>query len=89
MSGTYNGYLDTAKHIYFTVADSGGSASLSFTGAVRADGSLAGTFCQIDQGGSCMSNGIFGVWDVAPVTPPRSSTTQGGFVQVGSLSTHA
>ena len=71
MSGTYNGYLDTAKHIYFTVTDSGGSASLSFTGAVRADGSLAGTFCQIDQGGSCMSNGIFGVWNVAPVTPPR------------------
>jgi len=32
MSGTYNGYLDTAKHIYFTVVASGGSAPLSFTG---------------------------------------------------------
>ena len=44
MSGTYNGYLDTAKHIYFTVVASNGSAPFSFTGAVRADGCLAGIF---------------------------------------------
>jgi serine/threonine protein kinase len=74
MSGTYNGYLDTSNHIYFTVAASGGSVSLNFSGAVQADGKLTGSFCQIDQSGICMSNGIFGVWSVAPGTPPRSST---------------
>jgi eukaryotic-like serine/threonine-protein kinase len=82
MSGTYNGYLDTSNHIYFTAAASEGSAPLNFSGSVQADGRLGGTFCEIDQGGLCMSNGIFGVWSVAPATPPRSSTTQKGFARV-------
>ena len=68
-SETYSGILDTAKRIYFTVAASSSSAPLYFTGAVRADGNLVGTFCQIDKGGQCTSNGEYGLWSVAPGTP--------------------
>jgi eukaryotic-like serine/threonine-protein kinase len=66
INGTYNGFLDTSKHIYFTVGASKGLAPLSFTGAVRTDGVLAGTFCEIDQDGQCTTNGVFGLWNVAP-----------------------
>ena len=69
MLGTYSGILDTAKHIYFTVEASKSRAPLYFTGSVRADGNLTGTFCQIDQGGQCISNGVYGLWSVAPGTP--------------------
>jgi serine/threonine protein kinase len=70
LRGPYSGFLDTSKHIYFTVAASRGGAPLYFWGAVQANGSLAGTFCEIDQGGQCSSNGVFGVWSVAPGTTP-------------------
>ena len=70
MSGTYSGFLDTSRHIYFTVAAGRNRAPLYFTGAVRADGNLGGTFCEIDQSGQCMSSGVFGVWSVAPATTP-------------------
>ena len=69
ISKSYSGILDTAKHIYFTVPASS-NAPLYFTGAVRADGNLVGTFCQIDKGGQCTSNGEYGLWSVAPVTAP-------------------
>src|SRR5439155_21814512 len=68
-SETYSGILDTAKRIYFTVATSSSSAPLYFTGAIRADGNLVRTFCQIDKGGQCTSNGEYGLWSVAPGTP--------------------
>lgn len=69
ISKSYSGILDTAKHIYFTVPASS-NAPLYFTGAVRADGNLVGTFCQIDKGGQCTSNGEYGLWSVAPATAP-------------------
>lgn len=70
MSGTYSGFLDTSKHIYFIVPAGSGRAPLYFWGSVGAGGNLEGSFCQIDQGGQCIPNGVFGVWSVAPGTTP-------------------
>jgi len=70
-SGMYSGFLDTSKHIYFTVAANEYPGSLYFSGAVRVDGNLMGEFCEIDQAGQCLSNGVFGVWKVAPGTAPE------------------
>ena len=70
MSGTYSGSLDTSKHIYIIVATGSGRAPLYFWGSVGAGGNLGGSFCQIDQGGQCIPNGVFGVWNVAPGTAP-------------------
>jgi serine/threonine protein kinase len=70
MNGTYSGFLDTSKHIYFTVAASRIRAPLYFMGAVRSDGNLSGTFCQIDQGGQCSINSVYGLWSVGPGTTP-------------------
>jgi serine/threonine protein kinase len=71
ISGPYSGFLDTSKHIYFTVAASRGLGPLYFYGVVQADGNLSGEFCEIDQDGQCLSNGIFGVWSVARGTAPQ------------------
>jgi len=71
ISGMYSGFLDTLKHIYFTVAASKDPGSLYFSGAVGANGILSGEFCEIDQAGQCLSNGVFGVWRVAPGTAPE------------------
>ena len=70
MSGTYSGFLDTSKHIYIIVPTGSGRAPLYFWGSVGAGGNLGGSFCQIDQGGQCIPNGVFGVWNVAPGTAP-------------------
>jgi hypothetical protein len=68
MRGTFSGFLDTSKHIiYFIEAASSGRAPLSFTGAVKADGELGGSFCAIDQSGQCIPNGVFGLWSVSPL----------------------
>ena len=70
ISGTFSGLLDTSKHIYFTVAASRNLGPLYFSGAVRADGTLSGDFCEISQDSQCLSNGVFGVWNVTPGTAP-------------------
>ena len=73
IGGTFSGFLDTSKHISFTVAASRSLAPLYFTGAIGPEGNLAGTFCEIDQDVQyiqCLSNGVFGVWNVAPGTTP-------------------
>jgi eukaryotic-like serine/threonine-protein kinase len=65
MKAPYTGFLDVATHIYFTVAASGGSASLNFTGSIQKNGILSGSFCQVDQNGQCAGS-VFGLWRVAP-----------------------
>jgi serine/threonine protein kinase len=66
MNVKYNGYFDTSNSINFIVPVSG-SAPLSFWGTLQANGNLNGTFCQIDQSNSCMSDGITGTWSAAPL----------------------
>ena len=68
VSATYSGGFLDSQHIYFIVAASRNLGPLYFTGAVRADGTLAGEFCEVDQHYNCLSSGVFGVWSVAPPT---------------------
>ena len=68
INAPYAGSTDTLKNISFTIASSSDHVSLNFTGAVQASGSLKGTFCEIDQNGQCISNGVFGLWSITPKT---------------------
>ena len=81
-NGPFTGFLDASKHIYFTVAANRGSASLYFTGSVRANGELDGSsFCQVDQSGSCIPGDVFGLWSALPdrASPvPTRSAFQAG-----------
>jgi len=70
INAPYSGFLDTSKHIYFTIAASNNSAPLYFTGAVQANGNLTGEFYAIDQNGQS-TNGVFGLWSVAPGVPVK------------------
>lgn len=63
-SGSFKGMVASAQSIQFTVADTTGRAVLSFDGALHSDGTLAGTFCTLDQAGQCGGN--YGLWSVTP-----------------------
>ena len=49
MRGNYSGYLDSSKHIFFTVPNPASGAPLYFTGTVQPAGNMEGSFCTIDQ----------------------------------------
>jgi hypothetical protein len=66
MRGSFNGYLDSSKHIFFTVTNPSGAAPLYFQGTVQSAGNLVGSFCAIDQNNACISGDAFGVWNVVP-----------------------
>jgi eukaryotic-like serine/threonine-protein kinase len=74
MSAPYTGFLDTSMRIDFTVAGSGGQASLNFKGAVQKNGALEGSFCAVDQNGGCVS-GVFGWWNVAPTASIKGTSS--------------
>jgi hypothetical protein len=67
MRGNFSGYLDSSKHIFFTVANPSGGAPLYFTGTVQSTGNMEGSFCAIDQNSACISSDAFGVWNVVLV----------------------
>jgi eukaryotic-like serine/threonine-protein kinase len=75
MKGTFQGTLDTAKHISFFVASSAGHGQLSFTGALQTDGELQGQFCAIDQNSQCIPYGVFGLWSVSPARVNMSGSS--------------
>ncbi|OLD79660.1 MAG: hypothetical protein AUG54_06130 [Ktedonobacter sp. 13_1_20CM_4_53_7] len=66
LRGDYTGYLDSSKHIFFTVANPTGGAPLYFTGKVQSAGNIEGSFCTIDQNNQCISGDAYGVWNVVP-----------------------
>jgi hypothetical protein len=69
ISAPYTGFLDTSRHIFFTVAGSRGNAPLYFQGSVQQkNGTLSGSFCAVSQDGQCIGKGVFGLWNIAPVT---------------------
>jgi hypothetical protein len=65
MQETFNGFIDTSKHITFSVA-SAPHEEIYFTGDMKPNGKLDGQFWTIDQSGNPINGGIFGVWSVAP-----------------------
>ncbi len=70
ISATYSGSFLDAQHFTFIVPASKNLGQLYFRGALQADGSLAGDFCEVDQHLQCLSSGIFGVWSVAARPAP-------------------
>ena len=64
--GTFNGSIDSSKHIQFTVKDSTGYVILSFDGHIQFDGELSGSYCSVDQDAQC--TGEYGLWSVAPAS---------------------
>ena len=67
LRGDYTGYLDSSKHIIFTVPNPASGAPLYFMGKVQPAGNIEGSFCTIDQNNQCISGAAFGVWNVVPV----------------------
>ena len=61
----FHGSLDASRHILFKVISSSGSAMLAFDGSMKADGTLAGNYCRLDQHGQC--SGEYGLWSLSPV----------------------
>ena len=67
--GFFNGTVDTARRIQFTVPGVFGNGPLHFSGIVQADGSLTGSYCSLDQTNRCNpSAGGYGTWSVKPAT---------------------
>jgi len=64
--GTFNGTIDSSKHIQFTVKDSTGHLNLSFDGIIQSDGDISGSYCSVDQNAQCTSEQ--GVWSIAPAS---------------------
>ena len=64
LRGDYTGYLNSSKHIFFTVVNNASGAQLYFTGTVQSAGNIEGSFCTIDQNNQCISGAAFGVWSV-------------------------
>jgi ATP-binding cassette, subfamily B, bacterial len=60
----FSGVIDAHEHIRFTVAEYAGQIMLAFDGSLQSDGTLAGTYCSLDQQGQCA--GEYGIWSVSP-----------------------
>ena len=65
-TGTFNGIIDSSKHLQFTVKDSAGHVILSFDGHMQSDGELSGSYCNVDHIAQC--TGEYGLWSVAPAS---------------------
>ncbi|OLB30120.1 MAG: hypothetical protein AUH05_21030 [Ktedonobacter sp. 13_2_20CM_53_11] len=62
----FQGKVDAANHIQFTVEGLNGNAPLFFAGIVHADGSLSGSYCSLGANGQCSTAaGAGGTWSVA------------------------
>jgi len=65
-SNPFQGKVDAANHIQFTVESYNRNAPLFFAGTVHADGSLSGSYCSLGANGQCSAvAGASGRWSVA------------------------
>jgi hypothetical protein len=62
--GSFQGSIDTGKHIQFSVTGNVGQATLTFEGNLLSDGSIAGTYCSMNMAGDCSD---YGIWSLVPV----------------------
>jgi len=81
--GFFNGTVDTARRIQFTVPGVFGNGPLHFSGIVQADGSLTGSYCSLDQTNRCNpSAGGYGIWNVKPATAGQASSAMRTLVRL-------
>jgi tRNA A-37 threonylcarbamoyl transferase component Bud32 len=64
--GLFRGTIDTAKHIRLTARDDAERVLLLLTGSVRSDGTILGSFCNLDERGQC--TGQYGFWSIVLVS---------------------
>ncbi|HLQ28846.1 MAG TPA: serine/threonine-protein kinase [Ktedonobacteraceae bacterium] len=65
-SNPFQGTVDTANHIQFTVQSYRGNAPLFFDGTLQSDGSLSGSYCSLGPNKQCSANaGASGTWSVS------------------------
>jgi serine/threonine protein kinase len=62
--GLFSGTLDTSQHVRLTAMDDANHVPILFSGAIRSDGTIGGSFCSLDGSGQC--TGQYGVWSVTP-----------------------
>jgi hypothetical protein len=62
----FHGSLDASRYILFKVIGPSGSTMLAFDGSMKADGTLAGSYCHLDQHGKC--SGEYGLWSLSTVS---------------------
>jgi serine/threonine protein kinase len=75
VKSSFNGKVDTAKTIQFTVEGYAGHSSLSFEGLMHSDGNIAGSFCSQDQSGKCIE---YGIWSITPSSSALTQTNLNG-----------
>lgn len=67
-SGLFSGMLATSRVLQFTVHSAQVQAPLYFSGTVRSDGGIDGTYCSLNAAGQCdQAAGGYGTWSVQPV----------------------
>ena len=64
-NGLFQGSIDAAKHIKFSVVGNVGQATLTFDGNMQSDGNIGGTYCSMNLAGECSD---YGIWSVGPAT---------------------
>jgi hypothetical protein len=63
-NGSFRGTVNTTKHIQFKVTSNPGQTAFSFDGLMQADGTMAGTYCVLEEAtGKCSNSGL---WSVSP-----------------------
>ncbi len=69
-TGLFNGTINSAGVVQFTVNSNQVPAPLFFQGKVQSDGSISGMYCSLDQTGHCNpASGGYGTWQVFPASP--------------------
>ena len=71
-SGLFTGTITTSGTVQFTVTSNQVAEPLFFTGKLRNDGSLSGTYCSL-YAGSCDNNSGHGTWTVFPLSSGSGS----------------
>ena len=69
-TGPFNGTINSAGVVQFTVNSNQVPAPLFFQGKMQSDGSISGMYCSLDQTGHCNpASGGYGTWQVIPSSP--------------------
>jgi serine/threonine protein kinase len=64
VNGHFNGTINTARNVQFTVIDTSRGIVLSFNGSLHSDGTMQGNFCNLTAQGHCGTQ--FGSWSMTP-----------------------
>jgi serine/threonine protein kinase len=64
VNGHFNGTINTARNVQFTVVDTSRGVVLYFHGSVQSNGTMQGNFCNLTAQGQCGTQ--YGNWSMTP-----------------------